>query len=257
MELEAELFYRGPRGMEATEYGELLYARAKHICYLMDDIKKEFSIVNGNKGVLNVIVTYAAASAVPPEMLFGFSKINSNIQMKLKEYPDEYPLNKLFQEDVDIGFVLGHEDMDNCEYELIVPGEVVVLVSKGHRLATKDEISVLDLENEHFVVKSVEQGKEHAFTEKCLESGFLPHIEYEIGNIATAHVLAEANGLVAVSVDFLENEIKDEKLKVIKLKEKIPQNIYLVTRKRDIPSKAVMQYRTFIKEFVKNNNKPF
>ena len=41
MDLETELFYRGSRGVEPTEYGELLYARAKHICYLIEDIKKE------------------------------------------------------------------------------------------------------------------------------------------------------------------------------------------------------------------------
>ncbi|WP_062049562.1 LysR family transcriptional regulator [Bacillus sp. JCM 19034] len=41
LDLEAELFIRGPRGMVATECGELLHARAKHICYLMEDIKRK------------------------------------------------------------------------------------------------------------------------------------------------------------------------------------------------------------------------
>lgn len=249
MELEVELFYRGTHGMEATEYGELLYARAKHICYLLEDIKKEFSIVSGRKGILSVVVTYAATYAIPPDLLFGFPENNPNIQMKLKELPDEYPIGKLFQDEVDIGLIMGHEEIDNCEYELLVSGEVVVLVSKKHPLAVKDEISIIELKNEHLVLKSVEAGKEHSLVDKCLEYGFTPNVKQEIGNIVTAHTLCEKSGLVAVSVDFIEEALKDDKLKVIRLKEKIPQNIYLITRKRDRQSKAVTLFKSYVKEY--------
>lgn len=249
MDLQVELFNRGTHGMEATEYGELLYARAKHVCYLMDDIKKEISIMSGEKSTLSVVVTYSAASGVPPELLLGFSKVHPNIQMKLKEFPDEYPIEKLFQEEADIGLIMGHEGIENCEYDLIVQGEIVVLVSKNHPLAAKDEISVKELEKEPLVIKAVETGKEHSIVDKCLEYGFTPNIKYEIGNIVTAHRLCEADRLVAVSVDFVENALRDDKLKVIRLKEKITQNIYLIIRNRFIQSKAVSLFRSYIKEY--------
>ena len=257
MDLEAELFFRGSRGMEATEYGELLYARAKHICYLLEDIKQEISIINGRKGSLSVAVTYATTSAIPPDLLFGFSEVYPNIQMKLREFPDEYPMDNLFQEEVDVGLIVGHEGIENCEYKLIVPGEVVILVSKKHPLAAKDEISIVELENEPLVLKSVETGKEHGLVDKCLEYGFTPLVKYEIGNIATAHRLCAVSGLVAVSIDFVEAGIKDEKLKIISLKEKIPQNIYLITRKGAIQSKAVSLFRSYVKEYIKEDSKSF
>lgn len=247
-DLQVELFYRGARGMEATEYGELLYARAKHICYLMEDIKKEISIMSGEKSVLNVVVTYSTSSALPTNLLFGFSKFHPNIQMKLREFPDEYPVGKLFEEEADVGLIMGHEDMEDCEYDLVLPGEVVVVVSKNHPLAVKDEISITELEDVPMVIKSVEEGKEHSFVDKCLELGFTPHIEHEIGSTTTAHKLCEVNGLAAVSLDFVEEAINNEKLKVIRLIEKIPQNIYLITRKRFIQSKAVSLFRSYIKE---------
>lgn len=253
MELEAELFYRGSHGMEATEYGELLYARAKHICYLLDDIKKEFSIVSGKKGILSVVVTYSATYTVPPDLLFGFPEAYPNIQMKLRELPDEYPVGRLFQDEVDVGLIMGQEDIENCECELIASGEVVILVSKNHQLARYDEISIIELENESLVLKAVESGKEHSLVEKCYEYGFTPNVRQETGNIATAHILCEKSGLVAVSVDFIEEAVRDEKLKMIRLKEKIPQNIYLVTRKRDTQSKAVTLFRNYVKEYGKNS----
>lgn len=248
MDLEAELFSRGPQGMEATACGELLYARAKHICYLMDDIKKEIDIMSGGKGTLSVMTTYSTTSTVPPDMLFRFTSIYSEFQMKLREFPDDYPLGRIFQEEFDIGIVLGEQEIDNCEYELIQPGEVVIVVSKNHRLAAKDEISIQELKNEQLVLKAVEKGKEHSLVDMCLDYGFTPHIVHEYGNIATAHILCEENGYVSISVDLVEKCYHKEKLKIIRLKEKIPQNIYLISRKRDIQSKAVSLFRSYVKE---------
>ncbi|OPJ63997.1 LysR family transcriptional regulator [Clostridium oryzae] len=258
VDLKAELFYRGSRGMEATECGELLYARAKHICYLMDDIKKEISIMNGRNSSLNVVVTYSTTLAIPLDLLFGFSKIYSNIPMKIKEFPDEYDISKLFQEEeVDVGFVMGHEDIENCEYKLIKSGEVVIIVSKNHPLALKDEISITELESEPLVIKSVETGKEHSLVDKCMEYGFTLDVKYEIGNPITMHKLCEENGLVGVSVDFIEEALTDKNLKTIRLKEKIPQSIYLITRKRVIQSKSVSLFRSYVKEYIKEENGSF
>lgn len=253
LDLQVELFYRGTRGMEATEYGELLYARAKHICYLLEDIKKEISIIDGKKSSLSVAVTYAVTSALSPDLLFGFSEVHTNIQMKLREFPDEYPIGNLFQEEVDVGLIMGHEGIENCDYQMILPGEVVLLIPKSHPLSDKDEISIMELEEEPLVLKSVELGKEHSLVEKCLECGFTPHVKYEIGNVSTAHKLCTMNGLIAVSVDFIEEAFKDEALKIVKLKEKIPQNIYLITRKGAIQSKAVALFRRYVKEYNKGN----
>lgn len=256
MDLEVELFYRGSHGMEPTEYGELLYSRAKHVCYLLDDIKKEISIMSGRKGILlNVVVTYAITAAVPADLLFGFSKVYSNIKMKLEEFPDEYPIGKLFQEEADVGVIIGHEDIDNCDYELIVPGEIVLVTSKNHPLAAKDEVSIMELENEPLVLKSLEMGKEHILVDKCLEYGFTPYVKHEIGNILTLHRLCETNDYIGVSVDFIEKAIYNDKIKIIRLKEKIPQNIYLITRKRDVQSKAVLLFRNYIKEYIIEKSK--
>lgn len=250
MDVAAELFSRGPQGMESTECGELLYARAKHLCYLMDDIKKEISIMSGGKGVLNVLSTFSTISTVPPDVLFRFTNKYPEFQMKLREFPDEYPLGRIFQEEFDIGIVLGQQDIDNCEYELIQEGEVVVVVSKEHPLAAKDEISITDLENERIVLKSVGKGKEHTLVDKCQEYGFTPHIVHEYGNIATAHILCEENGYVAVSVDLVEESYSNDKLKIMRLVEKIPHNVYLVSRKRDIQPKSVSFFRDYVKQYI-------
>lgn len=257
LDLEAELFFRGPQGMEATACGELLYARAKHICYLMDDIKKEIGIMSGGKSTLSVLATYSTASTVPPDILFRFTAMYPEFQMKLREIPDEYPLGRIFQEEFDVGIVLGEQEIENSEYELIKPGEVVAVVSREHTLAEKDEISIVDLENEQLIIKSVEKGKEHSLIDKCLEHGFTPHIVHEFSNVATAHILCEKNGYVAISVDLVEEFYNNGNLKIIRLIEKIPQNVYLVSRKRDIQSKAVSLFLSYVKAYMDEKKKAF
>ncbi|NOU82748.1 LysR family transcriptional regulator [Paenibacillus sp. LMG 31459] len=250
LDVEAELFFRGPHGMEATDCGELLYARAKHLCYLMDDIKKEIGIMSGGKSTLNVLVNFSTTPSVPPDILFGFTNMYPQFQMRLREFPDEYPIGRIFQEEFDVGIVLGQQEIDNCEIELIQLCEVVAVVSKKHRLAGKDEISIMELEHEQLVLKSVEKGKEHSLIDKCLEHGFTPHVVHEFSNVATAHILCEESGYLAISVDLVEEFYNNENLKIIRLIEKIPQNIYLVSRKRDIQTRAVSLFLSYIKNYI-------
>ncbi|MDU5261982.1 MAG: LysR family transcriptional regulator substrate-binding protein, partial [Clostridium celatum] len=139
---------------------------------------------------------------------------------------------------------------NNCDHELILRGEVVAVVSKDHPLAKKDEISILELENEPLVLKSVEAGEEHNFVSKCLEYGFTPQVEYELGNVITTHMLCRSDGIISISVDFIEKALKDDRLKVIKLKEKIDQNIYLVTKKKPIQSKIVSLFKRYINDCI-------
>ncbi|ENH96078.1 LysR family transcriptional regulator [Gracilibacillus halophilus YIM-C55.5] len=250
LELETELFYRGPRGVEATEAGELLHARARHLRYLIEDIKKEISIISGSKGVLNVLVTYSTTSVLPVQDLFRFSEQYPDIQMKLKEYPDEHPIQQLFEEEVDVGIVMEPYNIDNCEYEIIAHGEVVLVVSHHHPLAKKDEVSIADLEEESIVLKAVESEQEHIFMEKCFDYGFTPNVIHEFGSILTAHRLCEMNDYVGVSIDFVEESVQNPKLKTIRISESVPQNVYLVYRKRGIQSKAVALFQQYIRDIM-------
>lgn len=247
MELEVELFTRGPRGMEATEAGELLHARAKHIRYLLDDIKKEISILSGKKGGLNTIVSYSAAWRLPADFLYNFSRLYPDIGIKLRESPDEYSVNELLQDEADIGLVIGPNDFDNCDVELIVPGGMVVVVGKNHRLAGKDSISVTELENEPLIVKTTDKRKHDPFVEKCLELGFTPNIVHQYNNVLMAHRLCERSGMAAVSLDFVEKSIRNDKLKIIRLQEDIPQNIYLITRRSGLQTMAISLFCKYIK----------
>ncbi|GAE29586.1 LysR family transcriptional regulator [Halalkalibacter hemicellulosilyticus] len=249
MDLEAELFTRGPRGMEATECGELLHARARHICYLVEDIKKEISIISGKKGVLNVVISYSAMTIMPVDIVYRFTELNPEITLKLREVPDEYPIESMLEEEVDVGLIVGDgADIIDCEYELIGHGEVVVVVSNEHQLAQKDEVSLWELNKETLVIKAPVKGKENVFVEKCLEFGFTPNVKHEFGNVLTAHRLCQLQGLVAISNDFTENSLQNECIKVLKLKEKIPQNVYLITRKRGMQSNTVLSFQTYIRE---------
>lgn len=247
IELETELFYRGSHGMEATESGELLFARARHICYLMEDIKKEISIINGSRSALNVVVCTSAIMAIPLDSIYSFSEENPKYQVKIQDYPDIYPFKDLFQEQADIGIVLGHEGIENCNFEVLLTGETVLVVSPDHHFADRDEISIMDLENEMLVIKSVELGRDHALIEKCMKMGISPEIKHESENLQAVHHLCETQNVVGVSIDFLEENAPNSVLKIIKLKESIPQNLYFISRNREVENRAVKLFHQFLK----------
>jgi DNA-binding transcriptional LysR family regulator len=250
VDLDAELFSRGTQGMEATESGELLYARARHVCYLMEDIKKEIGIINGGNGSLNVVMTASAALVVSPDVVFGFSERNPNLRLRLREVPDEHPLGELFQDEADVGIVMGHEGLKECHYEPLIRGQVVALVAPNHRWALRDEVSLAELADEPLVLRAVEEGTDHRVVEKFLELGLTPRVRHETGNLQTLHQMC-AGGAVAISVDLLEAAVPDDGVKVLRLREPIFENISLVSRKREIQNRAVSSFQQYLFDLVR------
>lgn len=247
LELETELFFRGTQGMGATESGELLYARARHICYLINDIKKEINIINGGRSALNVIVSTSAIYNIPLDTIYAFSEEYPNFQLKIQDYPDNYPVKDLFQEQIDVGIVLGHEGMNNCNYEILHTGEIVLIVSLDHRLAAQNEISLMDLDNEILVIKTIESGKDNILIEKCTELGITPVIKHESENLTTVHNLCTSQKVIGVSIDFLEEALGKKDLKTIKIKETIPLNLYYISRTREVENKAIKLFYQYLR----------
>lgn len=247
-DLDTDLFFRGTQGMEATEAGDLLYARARHICYLLDDIKNEISIIGGSKGALSVVVSYSTSAVVPLELLYRFSNINPNIQLRVDEYPDEHAVSDLLQDEVDIGIVLGHEGIPNCSYETLRSGRTVITVPEGHVLASRSEISIKDLRGIPLVLKTYEPGREGHLLDECRKAGFEPNVLYTSGNPAALRNGCLKSGAAVESIDFIEQAFPNESIKVLRLKEKIPQNLYIISRDRDIQNRAVTLFQTYLRE---------
>ena len=247
-ELGAELFFRGAHGMEATQSGELLYARARHICYLIDDIVKEISIINGSRNALNIVVSYSSILVIPLDVIYGFTEQFPEYQLKIKELPDTQPVNDEFLQGMDAGIFVGHEGLQDCDYEILLKGEVVLIVSREHPLADYDEISISELDNEILIVKVVESEETHPLIQKCIESGINPVVKHESENLSAVHNLCENQNVVGVSIDFLESRFQDHELKIIKLKEPIHQNLYCISKDKEIPNLSVTNFLKYLKE---------
>lgn len=250
VDLDAELFSRGTQGMEATESGELLYARARHVCYLMDDIKKEIGIINGSNGSLNVVMTAAASMVVSPDVVLGFSDRSPSLRVRLREVPDEQPLTELFQDDADVGIVLGHEGLKDCHYDVLVPGRLVAVVAPHHRFAGRPNVALADLAEEPLVLRAVEEGADHRLVDRGVDQGLSLHVRHETSNLTTLHRMC-AGGAVGISVDLLEAVVQDDQVRVVALQELVPEPVYLVSRKREIPNRAVASFQQYLLDLVR------
>ncbi len=248
-DLGADLFFRGIQGMEPTESGELFYARAQHICYLLEDIKKELDLLNKHTSALTVLVSYSATMVVPVEKILEFSIEHPLIHVQLKEYPDGFPFLESFQDEVDIGIVVGPKDLSNCNQELLYKGETVVVVPNSHRFADRSELSLFELEGEQIIQRPMSFDGDNLFYEQY-QNIISPNVLYETDNHLSIHRLCKEKNVMALSVDFIERSICDPSLKVLKLKEKIPQDLYLVSRFRENQNRAVSLFLDYIKEKV-------
>ncbi|MFZ5368039.1 MAG: LysR family transcriptional regulator [Spirochaetota bacterium] len=250
-DLDTELFYRGVHGMEPTEAAEVLYARARHIIYLLDDIKKEISILGGSKTALHMIISFAGSLIIPFEVLQRFMDAHPQVQLKIDEYPDEYPIHEMFQDEADVGLVLGHEGIAHCNYEVLVPGRTVVVVKEGHPLSKHKEISIQDIKGFPLILKTAEPGRDNPLLEQCNKLGITPKIVYTSGNLLAARRSCKDGLAVMESVDFIETAYPDKDLVVLLLKEKINRPVYFISRDREIQNRAVTLLQKFLREHCK------
>lgn len=248
IDLEAELFSRGSQGMEATESGEILYARARHLTYLMEDIKKELAVVNGSQGSLKVVLAHSAACLLGPGVLFRFAAENPRVQVRLQECSDDQALDGMVRDEADIGLVVGvGDDPDYC-WEVLRAGRSVAVLPSGDPLASRTLLCLSDLEGREVVDKVWPEGSEPTFREACMDAGVHPLIRHDTTFLDSLHGLCRSHGLVGISADFLEEAWPAADLEVRPLRDGPCRSLSMVTRNRALQNRGLALFQEWVRK---------
>jgi len=167
-ELGASLFDRRANKVNLNDYGKEFYENVKTALVLIDEAKNKLS---------------------SNDELFGEIRIlaNANRQIvtrAIEEFPDS--LNKVSF------FINTSSDEEIDKYDLIITDklipqrhfkkkplivdDILLAMRKDNPLASKDDLSVKDLENERFITMSKERGIFALTNEICNSAGFIPNV---------------------------------------------------------------------------------
>lgn len=191
-ELDVTLFEREGRNIKITKFGETFLKYADSALSEIERGKKKLvDMKRSENGIISISSTQCIGSTFIPFAISNFFNNDLKVRFSLNNEPTEEILKDLKYGTTDFGFFDSIKDIENhpeIEFILVKKEEYVLIVSKNHHLANKEEVYLKDLRDEYFIAY-----KDKAYDEKIACSKF---IDYKPKILAEPNEGAVLAGLV-------------------------------------------------------------
>ncbi|HTL89417.1 MAG TPA: LysR family transcriptional regulator [Leptolyngbya sp.] len=205
-----ELFDRARRNpLTFTDAGQAFLKEARFILVQTQQaIESAQQINRGEKGYLTIGINTSIANSKLPTILQSFYAHHPDVTLVLQELASYDQIEKLKQQQLDVGFFHlhnlpafdNHEDAVLTTYTVLKEPLMLVLPEK-HRFAKQSSsISLTALSHEPFILPPANllYGLRDLIDHLCMEAGFKPNVRQEAAWIST--VLSLVAGGVGISI---------------------------------------------------------
>ena len=200
-EFGTQLFKRGARSLKLTNAGEIVYKKAKTICYLDDAIHKEINgCIAGNRGTLWLGLTPAYPDPVISELLLDFHDAYPDINFEIYEDNSPQLVEYLKNGIIEIGVIRTPTFVPPAlEAYISIEEHLMVVYNRNNRWLSPDLESV-PLTSLEGVPLCVSKGFRKKITDSCLENGFSPSLLSVSASRGTALMWARRGTAVSIIV---------------------------------------------------------
>lgn len=182
-ELGAQLFVRGKRGVELSEYGFLLLPYANQIMNIRETYIEKIDIQRQRGGVLKVASIPGVKQLGIGNLIAGFVKGNPNVTVNILEEESAFLIDCLQKQECDLAFARG---IDNRYSELVripfMSDHIIAMLPRSHPLAGKEEVQLSELRYEDLIFSGKDTYTYNMVYEACLKEGFEPNVVYTNNN---------------------------------------------------------------------------
>lgn len=258
-ELGVELFVRTTRSVLLTPAGEEFITYAKRILADIENAKNAMHEYGALK-VGNIKI-----GAVPninylgiTSLIAQFKKSYPGININLIEDNSEALLKLMNTHEVDLAFVNSPAlQQDSYDYYPLVEDEFVLLVSRENRIAKENQLKLVDLSNEKFILFKMGTVLRNQFSQLCENAGFKPDVIFESSHMETMKGLVEEDVGILLSSKRAALAMVSSKTVVINVTPTIERITGLVVSKHS-NLLVKKEFRDFIlskKSFIENSGK--
>ena len=247
-ELGIYLFEKQGRNIKLTKYGKLFYDyvhKGLHEISMGEKRIKEMS--SANSGWIDLAFIYTLGSHYVPKLIHDFLGVHENrdIKFSLKQGNTTEILQGLKDEKYDIAFCSFVENQPDINFLPIAQEELVVIVSKSHPLALRDEIDLIQIQNEKVVYYDSQSGIRPLIDSLFKQIHVQPDVICEVEEDSAVLGLVDINYGVAVVPDIpMINNFNLKKLRIVNPPHE--RYIYLATVKNRYLPPAVHTFCNFI-----------
>ncbi|MCR5214000.1 MAG: LysR family transcriptional regulator [Eubacterium sp.] len=252
-ELGVQLFIHKHNQILPTSDAARLAIHAQHIIDEYDVISKKLFNDNTTIKRLSIFCSYDVPQLIPASFFREFNTEFPEIQLDIKEYPDEYTIKKIENDKVELAIVPGPFKPNTISYNLLCSEPFCLVVNKEHPLAQYDSIAFSKIAGENVVIKDSLSytSLQQLFT--FTDSGNMPNIILETSDVHLIHQMAEDNYAIGISLMYLARKIRSNKVKVIPFEEDLlTKNLYLISNKNNVLSNEALLFKNALIKFFQN-----
>jgi DNA-binding transcriptional LysR family regulator len=249
-ELGVILFDRSTRRLQLTDDGKILVKFANTIMSSLEDL--HVALAEGKqfkKGTIKLGLPPVIGVSFFPSIIAKFRNLYPQVQIQLIEEGGKIVEQSLLDGKIDLGVVVLPVNENNFETLPFVERCLSLIVHANHPLATKENIRLSELKNEHFILFKEGFSLYDRVREACISEGFEPLIAYESSQWDFIGEMVAADLGIALLPDMVCSKIDSRQIKVIPIL--IPQvnwNLALIWRKNNYLSHAAKAWIKFMGE---------
>ena len=257
-ELDVELFHRDKRGLILTEEGKYLLehwtTHFNGLCNTVEDMHKLNSNLTGELHI-GCLESFQYDNFME-NLLREFSEKNPGVRIHLMSYGIQELIDAVLTGTVDVAF---HTTLDikyqpDISWLPIRKVKLYIAMSMSHNLASRDKLSVKDLESECFYTLSSEESPtgKNGIVAECKKAGFEPREIRSVPNTSSlALALLYENGVTICHQEITLGHEKQIKLfDTNEIEEK--EYVALIWKKKNSGSIA-LRFAECTASFVKKN----
>jgi DNA-binding transcriptional LysR family regulator len=244
-DLGVPLFDRVGRKLRLNEFGSRFLRRAERALFELEQGKQELNDLSSiEQGTLELAVTTASTL---PNILREFRKKRPDIHFHVQMLTTQEMVTLLDRGEVDYCLSSPPIEGDDIECQIVFRDPILVAVPKGHRLANRSSISLIELRNESFVGVKRGYGTRDLIDSVCQSVGFVPKYVYEGDEPARLSTLVEAEIGLAFIPSTARNSREDIKYLEVENHE-LEREIALLWHRSRYISQAALEFREIVVE---------
>jgi DNA-binding transcriptional LysR family regulator len=249
-----ELFHRSKGRLIPTDEA-LVFYREVDIALQSIERVSEFArnLRNTDFGELRIVAPPSFAEGILPGLLSDFIENLPNVRVSLNSESVEVAKDMVALRAVDCGFIklpAEHADLD-CK-TLLSSGTVAVL-PRGHRLASKREIKVSDLDGEQLILLGKGRASRQLIDEAFADAGVRMRVRIEAHTVGAACAFARHGTGIAIINEMLGTLFADEQLEFRRFVPNVLHEYAFMTS-RDAPMTRITQrfYEHCVEHFARH-----
>jgi DNA-binding transcriptional LysR family regulator len=244
VELGTPLFDRSSKDGTLTAAGEVVLEYARQILNLRQNTVSAVSDLRDVKaGKITLSANEHTVFAILP-VIARFRLIHPDVKIEVRRGVASRIPKEIASREVELG-VLSFKPKDPALVSVgIGTDDIVLIVSKGHRLAGRDDVPIAELGSEQFIAHNARSPYRKYVVETFENNGTKLNIAVELPSLEAIKRLVQADaGIALVPRLSVESEIKNGSLIGVEVRElRLTRKLNIVYRKNGVLSHAAKAF---------------